>query len=212
MEKLRDEELLWIFAYKDGKVKEYYEEHYGVYDGEPSAGTLCSILSQIVDRRDDWKQLMHLLRGSTSMKRMLIKENGTYKEPTLEEWIVYGFGVWAIHVTRNMINEWYGSNKWEEVVRKERAKWNKEIVLKCLGFDNFGQIVYIDEETDFLYTDINQTDPNEQEVQHFSDLYRVVGDYNEPLCSVEELSEFKSDIIILKYADGSETVLKRTKK
>jgi hypothetical protein len=84
-------------------------------------------------------------------------------------------------------------------------------ILVAKGLDEHGQGIYVDEETGSLYTDISKIDVDGEDVEHFSDLYLVVGDYNEPLCSVAELDEFKSDIIVLKYSDGSETVLNRKK-
>jgi hypothetical protein len=131
--KLDKKDVLWIFAFKDNRTKEHYERYYGKYEGQPTNNTLYEIFSQVIDKIDDWKQVMNLLRSDRVMHRMFnkmkiqkeLKQDVTYKEiePTFEEWMVYGFIDWACHVTRDMLNEWCGGKHWEKWVDDERASY-----------------------------------------------------------------------------------------
>lgn len=132
-ELLDKKDVLWIFAFKDGRIKEHYERYYGKYDGQPTDDTLYSIFSQVIDKLDDWKTVMDLLRIDRTLHRMLNKMRKekklkiivTYKEaePNFEEWMVYGFIAWACHVTRKMLDDWCGGTHWEKWVDEERASY-----------------------------------------------------------------------------------------
>jgi|GEM_PF-3980346 len=133
--KLDKRDVLWIFALKDGRTKEHYKKYYGTYEGEPTDSTLFSIISQVIDRANEWEMIMRLLRMDRTMYRMLRfwkrqKEEPTITmkktEPTFEEWMIIGMNAWAARVTIYMLDEWCCGNHWHKWVDEERATYEKE--------------------------------------------------------------------------------------
>jgi hypothetical protein len=140
MVKLTKDDILLIFASKDNRIKEFYELHYGKYEGEPTPATLQTISWDLIRKTDSWSQVfmqIHLNKMLMRMSKSKDYERSTGKrvglleiEPTLEEWIWYGISYFFMSITRDWLNE-HAPDSWEKWVDEERDRFNKK-----MGFTN----------------------------------------------------------------------------
>jgi len=137
MENLTKEELLFIFAVKDGRIKEHYELYYGAYKDEPTADTLQSISYPIIQKLNMWDKVfleLHLNKMLMRMTQSKKKEEMTGQkfgvlevEPSLEEWLWYGISYSFMALKRDFLNNVYPG--WEKLVREDRDRFNKKMGL-----------------------------------------------------------------------------------
>ncbi|MFW6026646.1 MAG: hypothetical protein ACOCRX_09915 [Candidatus Woesearchaeota archaeon] len=126
-DKLTKNEVLWIFALKDGNEREHYKRYYNDFY-KPTEEILYSITKEIVSKLDEWTFLIHLLESNKSMQRFMLNEGviGEYSiEPNLEQWLFYGIKIWAIHVRVKDLTKWCGGDHWIEWAKEERATYNE---------------------------------------------------------------------------------------
>jgi hypothetical protein len=176
MNKINKHELLWIFALKDNRVEEFYKEHYGDYENEPSDATLFSILSQLIDKIGEWEYVMKLLRIELTTKRILNSMNGE-KEPNLEGWIVYGIKYWALMLTRDDLDELWGSNSWEPIVDQERHLWKMQDLKAASIKEIEEEIENIKKETGYVFEMLSQSKSFEEKTDYEAQLGRLEIEY-----------------------------------
>ena len=128
------DDLLWLFALKDGAVKQHYHQHYGVYDEEgPSESTLVSILSPVFERIDDWTHMIRCLKMDEHLSLMFRKKEAL----SLSEWLYIAMRNWAIRMDIYWIYEHF-DDEWHDWVDEAREDWkNIKEAEQDMPFDEY---------------------------------------------------------------------------
>lgn len=196
MEKLTKDDVLWIFAVKDGRIKEHYERNYGVYDGEPRDSTLYSITRSIVDKTNAWQRVIFNIEMNKIVIQIIEqtrikKETGVFlylNEINLgfEQWMWRGMSSFFTQIDRDWLYE-HAPKEWEEWVDEER-----EFVYNKLGMTNKfhnGNVVNY-KGLPYVISDINYYDKagNKMDYSDVKDNGCASFDYN--IDTIESYSDF----------------------
>ena len=129
---LTKDEVLWLFALKDGCEKYHYNLHYGLYEESyPSEGTIVEILMWFFQKNELWNRAIWLLWSNKYMYQAMRKKS----EMSLHEWLYLAMRDFAIHLDVYWFYERVGED-WEDWVDEARKQWNDLENLEKLA-DNF---------------------------------------------------------------------------
>ena len=117
---LTKDEVLWLFAVKDGCTKYHYNLHYGVYEDQPSEYNIVSILNQLMSKHEAWNRAIQLLWMDKYMYQAIRKKDQMY----LHEWLFLAIQDWAIHLDVYWFYERVGED-WEDWVDEAREQWSE---------------------------------------------------------------------------------------
>jgi len=137
--KLDKSDVLMIFAAKDNRIQEWYNEYYGAHNGQPTDDTLYSISKSLIDKINAWPQVMLELQLNKTTKRIMNEFRFQEKhfktdiyhlgvnlaEPTLEEWMWYAIRIFFQFRKVTWMDE-NAPVEWKIWVQEARAKYKKE--------------------------------------------------------------------------------------
>lgn len=106
------DDLKWIFAVKDHRVKWHYDRYYGA-EGEPTDSTLVQIFFPIMRQHDAWSDAIYEVYHDPFSNRSDNK--------TMFEWLWRAIELWCLHVKTSWLDD-HAPINWRTIIQIERNK------------------------------------------------------------------------------------------